>query len=242
MKAKKNKVERKNTGGKRVRSLRSSFDSMKVYTPKEALEFIQSSTVVKFDATTELTVKLGVDPKHADQMVRGTVVLPHGTGKKVKVAVFARDAKAKEAKEAGADIVGAEDLVDQIVAGNIDFDACVATPDMMPLLGKVAKILGPKGLMPNPKLGNVTVNVGDAVNQFKAGKIEYRVEKAGIVHAPIGKVKFKLEHLKENFEAIVNAIVKSKPAGAKGQYIKGVFLSSTMLGVSLPIDIAAING
>jgi large subunit ribosomal protein L1 len=203
-------------------------DRTKLYDPAEAIELVEKTANKKFDETIEVAVRLGVDPRHADQQVRGVVTLPHGTGKTVKVAVFAKGDKAREAEEAGADIVGAEDLVSRVEDGFLDFDVAVATPDMMGAVGKLGRILGPKGLMPNPKAGTVTFDVGKAVKEIKAGKIEYRVDKTSIVHAPIGKKSFGREKLLDNFRALMEAIIKAKPAAAKGQYIKSVVISSTM--------------
>ncbi|MGB9814301.1 MAG: 50S ribosomal protein L1 [Thermovenabulum sp.] len=203
-------------------------DRTKLYDPKEAMELVLQTANKKFDETIEVAVRLGVDPRHADQQVRGTVVLPHGTGKTKRVLVFAKGEKAKEAEEAGADIVGAEDLIAKIESGFLDFDVAVATPDMMGAVGKLGKILGPRGLMPNPKAGTVTFDVAKAVKEIKAGKIEYRVDKTGIIHAPIGKKSFGAEKLLENFRALMESIIKAKPAAAKGQYIKSVVVSSTM--------------
>ncbi|WP_422447768.1 50S ribosomal protein L1 [Thermoanaerobacterium sp. DL9XJH110] len=203
-------------------------DRTKLYDPVEAIELVEKTANKKFDETIEVAVRLGVDPRHADQQVRGVVTLPHGTGKAVKVAVFAKGDKAREAEEAGADIVGAEDLVSRVEDGFLDFDVAVATPDMMGAVGKLGRILGPKGLMPNPKAGTVTFDVGKAVKEIKAGKIEYRVDKTSIVHAPIGKKSFGREKLLDNFRALMEAIIKAKPAAAKGQYIKSVVISSTM--------------
>jgi large subunit ribosomal protein L1 len=225
--------------GKRIKALRTSVDAMKLHNALEACELLKAKANAKFDETIEAVIMLGVDARKSDQMVRGTAALPHGTGKTVRVAVFARDAKAKEAQDAGADIVGAEDMVDQILEGKIDFDRCVATPDMMALVGRVAKVLGPKGLMPNPKLGTVTPNVAVAVKAAKAGEIQFRMEKASIVHAGIGKVSFDAAQLKDNLAAFLSAVEKSKPATAKGVYIKRISLSSTM-GVGLKVDINSV--
>ncbi len=203
-------------------------DRTKLYDPKEAIQLVEKTATKKFDETIEVAVRLGVDPRHADQQVRGTVTLPHGTGKTVRVLVFAKADKAKEAEEAGADFVGAEDLVAKIEGGFLDFDVAVATPDMMGTVGKLGRILGPKGLMPNPKAGTVTFEVGKAVKEIKAGKIEYRVDKAGIIHAPIGKKSFGHEKLYENFKTLMDAIIKARPAAAKGHYIKSLVISSSM--------------
>jgi large subunit ribosomal protein L1 len=208
------------------------------YAPAEALALVKELARAKFDETVEVAVRLGVDPRHADQMVRGAVVLPHGTGKSPRVLVFAKGDKAKEAEAAGADIVGAEELVARVQGGFLDFDVAVATPDMMGVVGRLGRILGPRGLMPNPRAGTVTFDVGPAVKEIKAGKIEFRTEKAGIVHAPIGRVSFTVEALTENFEALLDAIVKAKPAAAKGQYIRSVTVSSTM-GPGIPVAVRA---
>ncbi len=223
--------------GKRLRETYDKIDRETNYDVDEAVKLICESKKLKFDETVEISVNLGVDPRHADQMVRGVISLPHGTGNDVRVAVFARDAKADEANEAGADVVGAEDLAEKVQNGEIEFDRCVATPDMMSVVGKLGKILGPRGLMPNPKLGSVTPNVTEAVKSAKGGAIEFRVEKAGIVHAGIGKASFSQEALADNARAFMDAIAKARPAGAKGTYVKRVSLSSTMgpgIRVSVP--------
>ena len=225
--------------GKRLKKAYASFDNEKLYSLAEAVQNVKKNASVKFDETVEIALNLGVDPRHADQQVRGMVQLPNGTGKTVRVAVFARDERAEEAKAAGADIVGAEDLMEKIQSGVIEFDRCIASPDMMVLVGRVGKILGPRGLMPNPKLGTVTPNVADAVKAAKAGEVEFRVEKSGIIHAGIGKVSFSEEKILQNATAVVNAIKSAKPEGAKGTYIKRVNLSSTM-GVGVKIDVAQI--
>lgn len=199
-----------------------------LYEPQAALELVKSLAKAKFDETIDVAFRLNLDPRHADQQVRGAVVLPHGTGKTRTVLVFAKGEKAKEAEEAGADFVGAEDIVEKIQGGWFGFDVAVATPDMMGVVGKLGKLLGPKGLMPNPKVGTVTFDVAKAVKEIKAGKVEYRVEKTGIVHAPVGKASFSVEMLQENFQTLADAIIKAKPSGAKGQYIKSVAVSSTM--------------
>ncbi|MCS6761254.1 MAG: 50S ribosomal protein L1 [Candidatus Devosia symbiotica] len=214
--------------GKKLTAAREGIDRNKLYKLDEAVKMIKLRSTVKFDETIEIAINLGVDPRHADQMVRGVVNLPNGTGKTVRVAVFAKDAKADEACKAGADIVGAEDLMEAIMGGKIDFDRCIATPDMMPLVGRLGKILGPRNLMPNPKVGTVTPDVAGAVKAAKGGAVEYRVEKAGILHAGIGKVSFSEEALLQNIKAFTDAVIKSKPAGAKGTYIKRVAVSSTM--------------
>ena len=207
----------------------------------EAIALARSNATSKFDETIEVALNLGVDPRHADQMVRGVVNLPKGTGKTVRVGVFARGPKADEAREAGADVVGAEDLMEQIQGGKIDFDRCIATPDMMGVVGRLGKVLGPKGLMPNPKLGTVTMNVTQAVKDAKSGQVEYRVEKAGIIHSGIGKASFPAEDLRANFDALVDAVVKAKPSGAKGKYVRKVAISSTM-GPGIKVDTAEVAG
>jgi large subunit ribosomal protein L1 len=203
-------------------------DRTKVYEPEEGFALLKEASYVKFDETVEAAVRLGVDPRHADQKVRGTLVLPHGTGQSRKVLVFAKGEKAKEAEDAGADFVGAEELAEKITGGWTDFDVAIATPDMMGVVGKLGRILGPRGLMPNPKVGTVTNDVGKAVEESKAGKIEFDVEKAGIVHVPIGKISFEVEKLVENYRALIDALIKAKPASAKGQYIKSSSITSTM--------------
>lgn len=223
--------------GKRIVNAYKNVDKDKSYSLKDAVKAVKENATAKFDETVDIALNLGVDPKHADQMVRGVCSLPNGTGKTLRVAVLAQGDKAEEAKAAGADVVGAENLVDSILAGKIDFDRCIATPDMMGIAGKVARILGPKGLMPNPKLGTVTVDVANAVKKAKAGEVQYRVEKNGIVHAGIGKASFTEEQLYENAKAFVDAIMKAKPQGLKGTYLKKISLSSTM-GVGLKVDTA----
>jgi large subunit ribosomal protein L1 len=218
----------------------TGIDRSKVYPLKAAVEVVKDTAYAKFDETVDVAVKLGVDPRHADQMVRGAVVLPNGLGKTVRVLVFAKGEKEKEALEAGADYVGADDLVTKIQAGWFDFDTAIATPDMMGVVGKIGKLLGPRGLMPNPKVGTVTFEVARAVSESKAGKVEFRVEKAGIVHAPIGKVSFDAEKLQGNLLAIVEALVKAKPSAAKGTYIKKISLSSTM-GPGINLDISDVT-
>ncbi|TZG26233.1 50S ribosomal protein L1 [Sphingomonas montanisoli] len=225
---------------KKQKSQSSSVDANKLYGVDEAIAIAKTNATSKFDETIEVALNLGVDPRHADQMVRGVVTLPKGTGKDVRVGVFARGAKADEAKAAGAEVVGAEDLLEQIQGGTVDFDRCIATPDMMGLVGRLGKILGPKGLMPNPKLGTVTMNVGEAVKAAKGGQVEFRVEKAGIIHSGIGKASFPAEDLRANFDAFVDAIVKAKPAGAKGKYLQKVALSSTM-GPGIKLDVADVS-
>lgn len=215
-------------GKKYLESLKL-IDREKLYDPKEAVEILQQTAKAKFDETVEVAVRLGVDPRHADQQVRATVVLPHGTGKTRRVLVFAKGEKAREAENAGADYVGAEELIEKIQKENwFDFDVAVATPDMMGMVGRLGKLLGPKGLMPNPKAGTVTFDVEKAIKEIKAGKIEFRVDKTSIVHAPIGKVSFGTEKIMDNFKAFMEAVIKAKPAAAKGQYIKSVAISSTM--------------
>jgi len=218
-----------------------SIDREKLHGVDEAIALARTNATSKFDETIEVALNLGVDPRHADQMVRGVVTLPKGTGKTVRVGVFARGAKAEEALAAGADVVGAEDLMETIQGGTIDFDRCIATPDMMGIVGRLGKVLGPKGLMPNPKLGTVTMNVAQAVKDAKGGQIEYRVEKAGIIHSGIGKASFPAEDLRANFDALVDAVVRAKPSGAKGKYVKKVALSSTM-GPGIKVDTTEIAG
>jgi large subunit ribosomal protein L1 len=218
-----------------------SIDREKLHGVDEAIALAKTHATSKFDETIEIALALGVDPRHADQMVRGVVTLPKGTGKTVRVGVFAKGAKADEAKEAGADVVGAEDLLEIVQGGAIDFDRCIATPDMMGLVGRLGKVLGPKGMMPNPKLGTVTMNVAEAVKAAKGGQIEYRVEKAGIVHVGLGKASFAAADLRENFDALLDAILKAKPSGAKGKYLKKVAMSSSM-GPGIKIDVAQVAG
>ncbi|WP_267393770.1 MULTISPECIES: 50S ribosomal protein L1 [unclassified Sphingomonas] len=218
-----------------------TIDREKLHAIDEAIALARSGATSKFDETIEVALNLGVDPRHADQMVRGVVTLPAGTGKTVRVGVFARGAKAEEALAAGADVVGAEDLMETIQGGTIDFDRCIATPDMMGIVGRLGKVLGPKGLMPNPKLGTVTMNVAEAVKAAKGGQVEYRVEKAGIIHSGIGKASFAAEDLRRNFDALVDAVVKAKPSGAKGKYVRKVAVSSTM-GTGIKVDTAEIAG
>ena len=216
-------------------------DNQKLYGVDEALQLLRDLKTTKFDETVEVALNLGVDPRHADQMVRGMVTLPSGTGKDVKVAVFARGDKAEAALAAGADKVGAEDLLEDMQAGNLDYGRVIATPDMMGIVGRLGKVLGPKGLMPNPKLGTVTPNVAEAVKAAKSGQIEFRVEKAGIIHAGIGKMSFSDQAIRANFDAFVDAIVKAKPAGAKGKYLQKIAVSSSM-GPGLKIDMAQVHG
>ncbi|MCS6892637.1 MAG: 50S ribosomal protein L1 [Rhodovarius sp.] len=225
---------------KRMRALAETVDRNRLYPLPEAIALVKRNARAKFDETIEIAMNLGVDPRHADQMVRGVVGLPHGTGKTVRVAVFARGAKAEEAKAAGADVVGAEDLAAAVQEGKIDFDRCIATPDMMALVGRLGKILGPRNLMPNPRLGTVTMDVKGAVAAAKAGQVEFRAEKAGIVHAGIGKASFPEEKLLENARSFIEAIQRARPAGAKGTYVKKVSLSSTM-GVGVKVDVASLG-
>ncbi|MGB3390672.1 MAG: 50S ribosomal protein L1 [Pseudaminobacter sp.] len=224
---------------KRVAKSREGVDVNKAYGLGEAIELLKDRSKVKFDETIEIAMNLGVDPRHADQMVRGVVNLPNGTGRTVRVAVFARDAKADEARAAGADVVGAEDLVETVQKGEINFDRCIATPDMMPLVGRLGKVLGPRGMMPNPKVGTVTTDIAAAVKASKGGAVEFRVEKAGIVHGGVGKLSFDTKALEENVRAFADAVNKAKPAGAKGVYVKKVSITSTM-GPGLKVDIASI--
>lgn len=217
------------------------IDAEKLHGIDEAISLARTHATSKFDETIEIAVNLGVDPRHADQMVRGVVTLPKGTGKTVRVGVFAKGAKADEARAAGADVVGAEDLMETIQGGTIDFDRCIATPDMMGVVGRLGKVLGPKGLMPNPKLGTVTMNVAEAVKAAKGGQVEYRVEKAGIIHSGIGKASFPAEDLRANFDALVDALIKAKPSGAKGKYVRKVAVSSTM-GRGIKVNVSEIPG
>lgn len=229
------------THGKKYAEAFKLVEKDKFYDPEEAIELAKKTASAKFDETVEVAFRLGVDPKHADQQVRGAVVLPHGTGKTKRVLVFAKGEKAKEAEVAGADIVGAEDLVTKIQGGWADFDVAVATPDMMGLVGRLGKILGPKGLMPNPKVGTVTLDVTRAINEIKAGKIEYRTDKAGNIHAPIGKVSFESEKLLQNFRTLVDTLLKVKPAAAKGQYMRSITLSTTM-GPGVKVNVLKAPG
>src|SRR6056297_3083120 len=226
--------------GKRTKAAREAFADKSGLTVEEAVTLIKSNASAKFDESLEIAVNLGVDPRHADQMVRGVVGLPNGTGKDVRVAVFARGAKAEEAQAAGADIVGAEDLMETIQGGKIDFDRCIATPDMMPIVGRLGKVLGPRNLMPNPKVGTVTMDVADAVKAAKGGEVQFKAEKAGVVHAGVGKASFDDAKLVENVRAFISAVSKAKPAGAKGTYMKKISLTSTMgPGVSVDVNNAA---
>lgn len=222
--------------GKRTTAAREQFAGKRDVTVEEAVALVKNNAKAKFDETVEIAMNLGVDPRHADQMVRGVVELPNGTGKSVRVAVFARDAKADEAKAAGADIVGAEDLMEIVQSGKIDFDRCIATPDMMPIVGRLGKVLGPRNLMPNPKVGTVTMDVTAAVEAAKGGQVQFKVEKAGVVHAGVGKASFDEAKLAQNVRAFVGAVSKNKPAGAKGTYMKKIVVSSTM-GPSVTINV-----
>ncbi|MFY9589437.1 50S ribosomal protein L1 [Rickettsia endosymbiont of Halotydeus destructor] len=229
----------KASGGKKIRQAREKLDISALYNLTSGIEFLKSTSYVKFDETLEVVMKLGVDPRHSDQMVRGVITLPAGTGKEVKVAVICKEDRVEEAKKAGADLVGSVDIVEEIKAGKINFDICIATPDMMSVIGSVARILGPKGLMPNPKLGTVTVDITTAIKNAKSGQVEYRAEKAGIIHAGIGKLSFSAADLLKNLQAFITAVVKAKPSGVKGNYLKAIYLSSTM-GPSVKIDLASI--
>ena len=223
--------------GKRTKKALEAFSGKSAVTIEEAVKLVKSNATAKFDETIEIAMNLGVDTRHADQMVRGVVGLPNGTGKSMRVAVFARDVKAKEAKDAGADIVGAEDLMETVQAGTIDFDRCIATPDMMPIVGRLGKVLGPRNLMPNPKVGTVTVDVTEAVKAAKGGEVQFRAEKGGVVHAGIGKASFDENQLVENVKAFIDAVAKAKPSGSKGSFMKGITLSSTMgPGVTVSVD------
>ena len=227
--------------GKRLKGAYEAIDREAVYDVAEAVKMVKEQAQAKFDETVEISVNLGIDPRHADQMVRGVVTLPNGTGKSVRVAVFAKGDKAQEAADAGADVVGAEDLAEKVNKGEIDFDRCIATPDMMGVVGRLGKILGPRGLMPNPKLGTVTAEIAKTVQAVKGGQVEFRAEKAGIVHAGIGKASFTEQALVENVRAFYDVIVRNKPSGAKGTYVKKVSISSTM-GAGLKLEIASLSG
>ncbi|WP_420857333.1 50S ribosomal protein L1 [Marivivens marinus] len=227
--------------GKRTRAAREAFAGKEDLSVADAIELVKANASAKFDETVEIALNLGVDPRHADQMVRGSVNLPNGTGKTVRVAVFARGDKADEAKAAGADIVGAEDLMETVQSGKIDFDRCIATPDMMPIVGRLGKVLGPRNLMPNPKVGTVTMDVKEAVEAAKGGQVQFKVEKAGVVHAGIGKASFDAKKLEENLLAFVDAVQKAKPSGAKGTYMKKVAISSTM-GPGVSVDVSSATG
>jgi large subunit ribosomal protein L1 len=226
---------------KRVTAASAGIDRTKLYALDEAVKLVKERATAKFDETVEVALNLGVDPRHADQMVRGVCVLPNGSGRTLRVGVFARGAKAEEAKKAGADVVGAEDLVEIVNGGTIDFDRCIATPDMMPLVGRLGKVLGPRGMMPNPKVGTVTMDIATAVAAAKGGSVEFRVEKAGIVHAGIGKASFSAEKLSENIKAFVDAVAKAKPAGAKGTYLERMAISSSM-GPGVKVDLSTATG
>jgi large subunit ribosomal protein L1 len=225
--------------GKRNKSAREGIDPKSLYTVTDAVKMVKERATAKFDETIEIAINLGVDPRHADQMVRGVVNLPAGTGRTVRVAVFARDAKADEAKAAGADIVGAEDLAEKIQKGDIDFDRCIATPDMMPVVGRLGKILGPRGIMPNPRVGTVTADVEEAIKSAKGGAVEFRAEKAGVIHAGVGKASFTEGQIEDNVRAFVNAVMKAKPEGVKGSYVKRVAVSSTM-GPGVRLDLSSV--
>ncbi|MBT5518203.1 MAG: 50S ribosomal protein L1 [Rhodobiaceae bacterium] len=227
--------------GKRMTSANEAVDKNKLYGLDEAVKIVKANAKAKFDETIEVAINLGVDPRHADQMVRGVIELPSGTGRNQRVAVFARDAKADEAKAAGAEIVGAEDLMESIQGGTIDFDRCIATPDMMPLVGRLGKVLGPRNLMPNPKVGTVTTDVAEAVRAAKGGSVEFRVEKEGIVQAGVGKASFSEEQLVGNIKALVGAVQKARPSGAKGAYMKRLAISSTM-GPGVRLDVSGVVG
>jgi len=227
--------------GKRIKAARDGVDKNKFYSVEEAAKLIKEHATAKFDETIEVSMNLGIDPRHADQMVRGVVSLPNGTGRDVRVAVFAKEAKADEAKAAGADIVGADDLMEKIQGGFMDFDRVIATPDMMAVVGRLGKVLGPRGLMPNPKVGTVTPNVSEAVKDAKGGAVQFRAEKAGIVHAGIGKSSFSGDAIAQNMQSFIDAVAKAKPSGAKGTYIKKISVSSTM-GPGLKIEPSAANG
>ena len=227
--------------GKRFRSAAEKIEREHLYSLEDAVKLVKDGAKAKFDETIEIAMNLGVDPRHADQMVRGVCALPHGSGRKLRVGVFAKGAKAEEAKKAGADVVGAEDLVEQVQKGVIEFDRCIATPDMMPLVGRLGKVLGPRGLMPNPKVGTVTMDVGPAVRAAKGGAVEFRVEKAGLIHAGVGKASFTEEALVANIRAFADAVIKAKPSGAKGTFLKRVAVTSTM-GPGVKIEPASLTG
>jgi len=226
--------------GKRLRAACEKMATEEPVTVEQAIGLIKENASAKFDETVDIAVRLGIDPRHSDQMVRGTIKLPNGTARSVRVAVFARGEKAEQAKAAGADIVGAEDLMEAVQGGTIEFDRCIATPDMMPIVGRLGKVLGPRGLMPNPKVGTVTSDVAEAVASAKGGEVEFRAEKAGVVHAGIGKVSFEVDKLAENVRSFVGAINRAKPDGAKGKFLNGISLSSTM-GPGVPVDIATLT-
>jgi large subunit ribosomal protein L1 len=229
------------TSGKRLAAAQKGIDRLKAYPLEEAVKLIKERAKAKFDETVEIAMNLGVDPRHADQMVRGVCNLPNGTGRSVRVGVFAKGAFAEAAKKAGAEVVGAEDLVEAVQKGNIDFDKCIATPDMMPLVGRLGKVLGPRGMMPNPKVGTVTTDVAGAVAAAKGGAVEFRVEKAGIIHAGVGKASFTEQALLENIRAFAEAVLRAKPTGAKGTYLKKISLSSTM-GIGVRVEMATVAG
>jgi large subunit ribosomal protein L1 len=226
---------------KRVVAGAADIERTKLYPLNDAVKLVKEKATAKFDETIEVALNLGVDPRHADQMVRGVCILPNGSGRTLRVGVFARGAKAEEAKAAGADVVGAEDLVEIVQGGKIDFDRCIATPDMMPLVGRLGKVLGPRGMMPNPKVGTVTMDIAGAVAAAKGGSVEFRVEKAGIVHAGIGKASFSAEKLSENIKAFVDSVAKAKPAGAKGTYLERIAISSSM-GPGVKVDLSSVTG
>ncbi len=226
--------------GKRIKAALATVDKNKLYTLEEAVKLVKENATAKFDETVELSANLGVDPRHADQMVRGVINLPNGTGRSARVAVFAKGEKADEAKAAGADIVGAEDLMEIVQGGTIEFDRCIATPDMMPLVGRLGKVLGPRNLMPNPKVGTVTTDVAEAVKGAKGGSVEFRTEKEGIVHAAVGKVSFSEEQLLGNVKSLIEAVQKAKPSGAKGTYLQRIALSSTM-GPGVKVDVSSLS-
>ncbi|MEQ9116138.1 MAG: 50S ribosomal protein L1 [Rickettsiales bacterium] len=226
--------------GKKLSAVKEKLNSEKEYNVKDAVEFLAKNKTTKFDETLDAVFNLGVNPIHSDQVVRGVAMMPNGTGKTIRVAAIVKEENIEKAKAAGADLVGADDLVDQIKSGKIDFDVCITTPDMMPKISMVAKILGPKGLMPNPKLGTVAVNFEEAIKKSKSGQVEFRAEKAGIVHAGIGKLSFSSDKLQENFKSLYDALQKARPSGAKGAYVKSVFLSSTM-GPSLKLDVSTLS-
>ncbi|MCP5369188.1 MAG: 50S ribosomal protein L1 [Rickettsiaceae bacterium] len=225
--------------GKKLEAIKQKLDKNKIFSLQEAIASIKDNKVANFDETLDIAIKLGVDPRHSDQMVRGIVSLPSGLGKAVRVAVICKDDKAADAKSQGADIIGSLDVIEAIKAGKVDFDVCIATPDMMGMIGQVARILGPKGLMPNPKLGTVTTDIATAVKNAKSGQVEYRVEKAGIVHAGLGKISFSVEDLIANVKAFIDSVVKAKPSGAKGVYLRKITMSSTM-GVAHKIDLSTV--
>ena len=226
--------------GKKYKESAAKIDRTKYYNLEEAVKLVKETATAKFDETVEIAMNLGVDPRHADQMVRGVCELPKGSGRTVRVGVFARDAKADEAKAAGADIVGAEALLEEVLKGNVDFDRCIATPDMMPLVGRLGKVLGPRGMMPNPKVGTVTPNVGEAVKSAKGGAVEFRVEKAGVIHAGIGKASFNEADIAENVRAFVASVLKAKPTGAKGTFLKQIAISSTM-GPGVKVEVSSAS-